>query len=122
MSWTATEQIVSSQASLICVSGIRFRFFGASAPRWPPFTDQDRLEGGSPENLAALNGVAGLTGVGRHFPGAFGNGARGNTGTKSAAVPERIHLDAEYRANGECGRCNALAAAPAISRSEERRV
>ena len=60
-----------------------------------------RLERGSTENLAALNSVAGLTGSGRRFPGAFGDGA--NPGSKITAVPQRIHLDAEYRARGERG-------------------
>ena len=44
------------------ISGLR-RFGGAAAAA-PPFMDQLHLECGSTENLAALNSVAGLTGIG----------------------------------------------------------
>ena len=107
MSWTATRRNASSQRSLIRVSSIDIfsllRFGGATAG-----ARETLLERGSTKKLAALNRVAGLTGSGRSFPGAFGDGGSGNPGSKIAAVPKRIHLDAEYCANGECGRRNAL--------------
>ena len=108
MSWTATSQIASSQTSLIRVFTIKFPASDALAGGQPPFVDQLRLERGSTENLAALNSVAGLAGIGRRFPGAFGNGAAANPGSKIIAFPERIHLDAEYRTSREAGRRNAL--------------
>ena len=107
MSWTATRRNASSQRSLIRVSSIDIfslrRFGGATAG-----AHETVLERGSTKKFAALDGVAGLTGSGRSFPGAFGDGGSGNPGSKIAAVAERIHLDAEYRARGECGRRNTL--------------
>ena len=103
MSWTATRRNASSQPSSMRVSTITIfslrRLGGATAG-----AHETVLERGSTKKLAALNGVAGLTGSGRSFPGAFGDGGSGNPGSKIAAVPERIHLNAEYRARGECGR------------------
>src|SRR5882762_11739990 len=85
-----------------------FRRFGEAAAAAPPFMDQQGLERGSTENLAALHSVAGLAGIGRCFPGALGNGAAANPGSKIIAFPERIHLDAEYRTSGERGGRNPL--------------
>src|ERR1700720_1663032 len=104
MWWTATRRNASSRRSLIRVPALIFfslRHFGGAIAGAHEIT---KLERGSTKKLAALNRVAGLTRSGRSFPGAFGDGGSGNPGSKIAAVPEGIHLDAEYRARGECRR------------------
>src|SRR5579863_5845740 len=89
MSWTATRQIASSQRSLVVLEKLV-------------------LERRRAQKLGALDSIAGFAGSGRCFPGAFGDGAAAGTRSIISAVPERIHLNAEYRARGERGRRNAL--------------